>query len=86
MSEPTVLLHDWSAAGKGVMKGPVSKVCEACKQAFTCGQYGCWCTQVGISDRHMVWIEQSFQDCLCPLCLQKVVDGKLGPLAAETPQ
>jgi hypothetical protein len=26
----------------------------------------------------MVWIEKSFADCLCPTCLQQVIDGDLG--------
>lgn len=61
------------------MKGPVSKVCEACNQAFVCGQYGCWCSQVGITERQMDWVEKSFKDCLCPDCLKNVGNGELGP-------
>ncbi|HTL60437.1 MAG TPA: cysteine-rich CWC family protein [Nitrospira sp.] len=61
------------------MKGPVTKVCDACHQAFECGQYGCWCTQISITEQQMIWIEQSFHDCLCPRCLQQVAEGKLGP-------
>jgi hypothetical protein len=67
------------------MRGPVSKVCECCKQGFTCGQYGCWCAQVEVSDPQMVWIEKSFHDCLCPLCLQRVVDGEVGPASVTEP-
>jgi Cysteine-rich CWC len=65
------------------MRGPVSKVCEGCQAAFTCGQYGCWCAQVVMTEQQMAWIEQSFHDCLCQLCLQKVVDGTLGPASIE---
>ena len=68
------------------MRGPVTKVCEACHQAFECGQYGCWCTKLNITEQQMTWIEQSFQDCLCPRCLQKVVDGRLGPSSVAKPQ
>ena len=68
------------------MRGPVSKVCEGCKEVFTCGQYGCWCAQSGISDQQMAWIEQSFSDCLCPRCLQKVVGGEMGPVSIAKPQ
>ena len=68
------------------MRGPVTKVCEACHQAFECGQYGCWCTKLNITERQMTWIEQSFHDCLCPVCLQKVVAGELGPLSVAKPQ
>jgi hypothetical protein len=67
------------------MRGPVSKLCECCKQGFTCGQYGCWCAQVEVSDPQMVWIEKSFHDCLCPLCLQRVVDGEVGPASVTEP-
>jgi hypothetical protein len=68
------------------MKGPVTKVCEACSQAFECGQYGCWCTHIKITEPQMTWIEQSFHDCLCPNCLQQVVRGERGPSSAEKPQ
>jgi hypothetical protein len=68
------------------MKGPVSKVCESCRQVFTCGQFGCWCAQVGITDRQMAWIERSFTDCLCPTCLQQVIDGELGTASLAEPQ
>jgi Cysteine-rich CWC len=68
------------------MRGPVSKVCECCKQGFTCGQYGCWCAQVEVSERQMAWIEKSFHDCLCPLCLRRVVDGEWGPASGAEPE
>ena len=61
------------------MKGPVNKVCQACNQLFVCGQYGCWCAQTGVTEKQMDWIEKSFKDCLCRLCLEKVVNGELGP-------
>lgn len=65
------------------MKGPVSKVCEYCKEVFVCGQYGCWCAQIKITERQMDWIEKSFHDCLCPRCLHKVVSGEIGPVYHE---
>ena len=68
------------------MKGPVSKVCEGCRQVFICGQYGCWCAQVGITEQQMDWIEKSFHDCLCPLCLQKVISDEMGPACHDKPQ
>jgi|SoiMethySBSTD1v2_1073268.scaffolds.fasta_scaffold50035_4 hypothetical protein len=68
------------------MRGPATKVCEACNQAFECGQYGCWCAQVKITDAQMTWVEQTFHDCLCPVCLQKVVDGRLGPASIAKSQ
>jgi hypothetical protein len=68
------------------MRGPVSKVCECCRRVFTCGQYQCWCAHLGITEGQMAWIEKSFHDCLCPTCLQKVVDGRLGPESIAKPQ
>lgn len=60
------------------MRGPVTKVCESCNQAFECGQYGCWCAQLAITEQQMDWIEQTFNDCLCSACLNKVINGELG--------
>ncbi|CAI4034018.1 hypothetical protein DNFV4_04460 [Nitrospira tepida] len=57
------------------MKGPVTKTCEACGRTFECGQWGCWCGQVGVTERQMDWIAARFQDCLCPDCLKKVSAG-----------
>ena len=68
------------------MRGPVTKVCDACREAFECGQYGCWCTKLEITEQQMACIEQSFQDCLCPRCLQQVADGQLGPPSVAKPQ
>jgi hypothetical protein len=34
----------------------------------------------------MAWIEKSFHDCLCPLCLQRVVNGELGPAPVAEPE
>jgi hypothetical protein len=59
------------------MRGPVSKTCERCKQIFECGQYGCWCGQVGITEQQMDWIAARFHDCLCPVCLKMVSTGAL---------
>jgi hypothetical protein len=57
------------------MKGPVTKTCEACGRTFECGQWGCWCGQVGVTERQMDWIAARFQDCLCPDCLKNVSAG-----------
>lgn len=65
------------------MRGPVSKVCESCGQRFECGQYGCWCGKMGITEAQMSWIEAHFQDCLCPKCLQRVVAGDSSPAAGR---
>ena len=60
------------------MRGPVTKTCGQCKQTFECGQYGCWCGQMGVTERQLDWISARFEDCLCPTCLKQVVSGELG--------
>lgn len=57
------------------MKGPVIKTCEACGRTFECGQWGCWCGRIEVTERQMDWIAARFQDCLCPDCLTKVTQG-----------
>lgn len=60
------------------MRGPIQKACAQCRQTFECGQYGCWCGSVGITEQQMDWIEERFADCLCPVCLGKVAAGGVG--------
>lgn len=31
----------------------------------------------------MDWIATRFKDCLCPVCLQQVADGLLGPETSQ---
>lgn len=59
------------------MRGPVTKTCEHCKQAFECCGYQCWCGKVGITEQQMDWIAARFHDCLCPACLKMVGTGAL---------
>jgi len=61
------------------MRGPLNKVCAECRRTFECGQYGCWCGTVGITESQMDWIEARYQDCLCSVCLKKVAAGEVGP-------
>jgi hypothetical protein len=69
------------------MRGPVQKTCEACGEHFECGQYGCWCCNLPVSEQQMDWIAARFQDCLCPACLNKVITGALDarPLQSTRP-
>ena len=62
------------------MRGPIQKVCEACGEIFECGQYGCWCCSVPVTEQQMDWIAARFQDCLCPACLNKATVGALESL------
>ena len=66
------------------MKGPVTKTCEHCREAFSCGGYQCWCGSIGITEEQMDWIAARFRDCLCPACLQQVSNGMLGPTAEQS--
>ena len=68
------------------MRGPVTKTCEACGVAFSCGGYQCWCGKVGVTESQMDWIAARYKDCLCPVCLGKVVTGELGPLITQADQ
>lgn len=61
------------------MRGPVQKTCEACGERFECGQYGCWCCTVPVTEQQMDWIAIRFRDCLCRVCLGKISAGELGP-------
>lgn len=62
-----------------MMGGPIEKSCGHCGQRFECGQYGCWCGKVRLTDRQFDWIAARFQDCLCSDCLEQVRAGLLGP-------
>ncbi|TKS61922.1 MAG: hypothetical protein EWM72_00047 [Nitrospira sp.] len=61
------------------MRGPINKICERCHQTFECGQYGCWCGKIGVSEQQMDWIAARFEDCLCQACLEKVCTDEFGP-------
>ena len=58
------------------MKGPLTKRCEACGREFECGQYGCWCGKIGVTEQQMDWIAARFTDCLCQICLEQVCTGE----------
>ncbi|OQW65224.1 MAG: hypothetical protein BVN29_09375 [Nitrospira sp. ST-bin5] len=66
-----------------MLRGPVTKTCEACGVAFSCGGYQCWCGKVGITESQMDWIAARFQDCLCPACLDQVSKGTLPVQSGE---
>lgn len=50
-----------------------NKTCEACGEHFGCGARldGCWCADVKITPESAVDLKASFNDCLCPKCLEK---------------
>jgi hypothetical protein len=63
------------------MRGPIQKRCERCGQEFECGQYGCWCNRIVLTERQYEWIAARFDDCLCPACLSLMSAGAIGPRA-----
>lgn len=67
------------------MRGPVQKTCAACGGQFECGQYGCWCGKIGITEEHMDWIAARYKDCLCPACLENVRHGTLSASLKDVP-
>jgi Cysteine-rich CWC len=62
------------------MRGPISKICDHCKQVFECGQYSCWCGKIGVTEAQMDWITARFEDCLCSECLGQVARGEVESL------
>ncbi|NWJ52735.1 MAG: cysteine-rich CWC family protein [Bacteroidetes bacterium] len=49
------------------------KKCARCNQQFGCGASGkCWCFEVSISPEALKYIEDQYNGCLCPECLQLV--------------
>ena len=72
--------------GVEILRGPVKRPARTAGKCFECGGYQCWCGKMVITQQQMDWIEKSFHDCLCPLCLQQVVEGRLGPASVTKPQ
>jgi hypothetical protein len=64
----------------------IKKRCARCGQPFPCGGYGCWCTEVPVTDWQFDWIAERYKDCLCPACLDEVRTGVLGPRSSDTEQ
>ena len=55
------------------------KHCGRCSQPFACGEYGCWCKEVPVTEWQYDWIAARYKDCLCPVCLAQVSSGQVGP-------
>ncbi|HEX9284185.1 MAG TPA: cysteine-rich CWC family protein [Nitrospirales bacterium] len=52
----------------------MEKVCGNCGRSFPCGGgiEPCWCDQVRLNESQLTEIGQTFRDCLCPACLEKI--------------
>ena len=72
------------------MKRRIVKQCERCKQEFVCGLFGCWCSQVNVTNTQYSTIVAQYHDCLCPACLSQITgeplieaDGSVVPPSAS---
>lgn len=50
----------------------MEKECAKCKVIFSCGSANanCWCDAVNLSAYTIKYLEENFNGCLCPACLQ----------------
>jgi len=47
-----------------------AKLCAKCGNPFGCGVGGkCWCMEISLSDEALKVLEDQYQGCLCPDCL-----------------
>ena len=47
------------------------KRCEACGNEFSCGAsvFGCWCSEIELTDETRTELRARYHDCLCRDCL-----------------
>lgn len=58
-----------------MMKTGTTKICPECGKNFTCfGESDCWCEKLQIHKKDMLYIMQTYTDCLCPDCLGKFAE------------
>lgn len=62
----------------------MEKKCSKCNTAFNCTNEssGCWCEQVTLSTQVLSYLEENYDNCLCPDCLQEF--EKLNTLRLQT--
>lgn len=46
------------------------KTCEKCGSQFECRPANCWCESVALSPAALKWLQRTYADCLCPICLE----------------
>jgi len=50
-----------------------SAKCPKCGKAFSCSPSGkCWCYEVFVSPDKLIKINEKYDRCLCPACLNKI--------------
>ena len=47
------------------------KICGKCGKGFECGNGGCWCEALQLTDATLKWLSRAYADCLCPECLRE---------------
>lgn len=49
------------------------KLCAKCGIPFGCGVNGkCWCSEISLDDKALKEIEDQYEGCLCPDCLNTI--------------
>jgi hypothetical protein len=49
------------------------EICPRCGKSFECGKSGkCWCYEVDTKPSVLELINQKYDSCLCPSCLNEV--------------
>lgn len=54
------------------MKRRIPKICERCQKTFICGLFGCWCSEMPVTDQQYNEIVERYHECLCPTCLSEI--------------
>jgi len=55
------------------------KICPACQQTFECNEeniFECQCYQIQLNTQQKAMIANQYTDCLCSLCLNKLIIEK----------
>ncbi len=52
------------------------KYCGRCGEGFECraGQV-CWCEEIDLARDQLKWLKETYDACLCPVCLRLVSAG-----------
>lgn len=54
-----------------------SKQCSKCQVSFECTneKEGCWCETVFVDIHTLNHLKQTYNNCLCPVCLKEFAKG-----------
>ena len=57
-------------------------ICESCGEQFGCGAKldGCWCSDVKLADNTAEILQETFDKCLCPKCLENYSSKPFGKI------